>query len=468
MLLSAIITSLLVLLLYFMISLYYEKHFYQGTKMNGVNISNMTASEAKKKISSFIDNYNLNIQGRNEVTDRINGVEIGLEVVINEDLDQLIEEQNGFKWPLLFMVSKNYSVKTSLTYEEEMLDYKINKLVFLSSDVNIEPKDAYISEYSIDGYSVIKEDQGAYILVEDLRNSILNSINNFKTNLDLEESKLYKEASIKLDNEDLNKKINVLNKYVLGKITYEFGDNTEVVDGNLIKDWISVDDNYQVSLDKVKVREFVDYIGKTYNTFGKTRTLKTSYGKSVDISGGDYGWWLNRVQEVEELSALVLEGAVVTKEPSYYQVANHYGDDDIGNTYVEVNLTAQHLFFYKDGKLVVEADFVSGNLSKEWGTPTGTYPIQYKEREATLTGEDYNTPVDYWMPFNGNIGFHDAGWRNSFGKDIYKTGGSHGCINMPPEAAKIMYEHIKRGVAVYVYELPGTENYELIQKDNVL
>ena len=79
----------------------------------------------------------------------------------------------------------------------------------------------------------------------------------------------------------------------------------------------------------------------------------------------------------------------------------------------------------------MESDFVSGNLSKGWGTPAGTYPLTYKQRNAVLKGEGYRTPVDYWMPFNGGIGMHDATWRSSFGGTIYKTGGSHGCINLP-------------------------------------
>ena len=104
----------------------------------------------------------------------------------------------------------------------------------------------------------------------------------------------------------------------------------------------------------------------------------------------------------------------------------------------------------------MESDFVSGNLSKGYGTPTGTYPIKHKGRNATLNGEDYSTPVDYWLPFNLGIGFHDAPWRKEFGGEIYKTSGSHGCINMPPEQAKTMFENIQWGVAVVVYELPGS------------
>jgi hypothetical protein len=251
-----------------------------------------------------------------------------------------------------------------------------------------------------------------------------------------------------------------MNKLAGAEITYKFGKDTEVLDGTTISKWITVDENYKVNFDPSGIKDFVDYIGKTYNSFGRVRTFKTSYKKVVKIEGGDYGWWLNRPKEVEELTELVKNGAKVVKEPAYYQTAQQYGDDDIGDTYVEINLTAQHLFFYKNGKLILQSDFVSGNVSKDLGTPVGTYPIQYKENDATLVGEDYSTPVKYWMPFNRNIGLHGASWRDKFGGDIYLTNGSHGCINMPPAKAKKLFKYIQRGVGVVVYELPGTETYD--------
>ena len=125
---------------------------------------------------------------------------------------------------------------------------------------------------------------------------------------------------------------------------------------------------------------------------------------------------------------------------------------------MEVNLTAQHLFFYKNGELVVESDFVSGNESRGWATPAGAYPLTYKQRNAVLKGENYRTPVSYWMPFNGGIGLHDANWRGSFGGSIYKTSGSHGCVNLPPSVAKTIYEGISAGDPVLCYHLGGTES----------
>ena len=103
-----------------------------------------------------------------------------------------------------------------------------------------------------------------------------------------------------------------------------------------------------------------------------------------------------------------------------------------GNTYVEMNLTSQHMFFYKEGKLLIESDFVSGDEAKGFRTPAGAYEITYKQMNATLKGKDYKTPIKYWMPFNGNIGMHDGYWRTSFGPVLcyYPEG-----VAMPPLSA---------------------------------
>lgn len=160
---------------------------------------------------------------------------------------------------------------------------------------------------------------------------------------------------------------------------------------------------------------------------------------------------------------MIENGESGERTPVYFQTAASYEMPDYGNTYVEINLTAQHLFLYKNGEKILESDFVSGNASRGYDTPAGAYSITYKQRDATLTGENYRTPVSYWMPFNRNIGMHDANWRGSFGGNIYKTNGSHGCINLPPSKAKTIYENIEKGTAVICYHLPGTEPAVTIQ-----
>ena len=84
--------------------------------------------------------------------------------------------------------------------------------------------------------------------------------------------------------------------------------------------------------------------------------------------------------------------------------------------------------------------------------------MTYKERNAMLVGENYETPVSYWMPFNQNVGLHDAVWRDSFGGSIYKTSGSHGCINLPYAIAKQIYGYAEKGMPVICYHLSGTES----------
>ena len=150
----------------------------------------------------------------------------------------------------------------------------------------------------------------------------------------------------------------------------------------------------------------------------------------MEVSGF-YGWRINQSEETRELLGILEAGESVSREPVYLQTAASHDGPDYGSTYAEVNLTAQHLIFYKDGQKVLESDFVSGNVSRGHTTPPGIFSITYKQRDAVLKGEGYASPVKFWMPFNGGIGFHDASWRSSFGGSIYKNGGSHGCVNMP-------------------------------------
>ncbi|WP_099468433.1 L,D-transpeptidase family protein [Konateibacter massiliensis] len=455
---AGIVTGVSVVLIYVAFSLFYTWKFYPGTTINGVLCSNMAVEKAKDVISTQVREYTLTIKERDDKTEQIKGSDINLEIYFDGGLERLKEKQNGFLWPIGIFTNHDYEIGTMLQYDEDLLESFYNYLECFNEENTIEPQAAHISEYENGGYHVAEAVPGNVVKKDEFYEILKEKIMSLDEEVSIEKEGAYKEAA-EVDAEVLNSTVEAMNQLLKANITYEFDSDKEVVDADRIHEWITVDENYNVTLDETKVKEFVDYIGKTYNTFGQVRSLKTSYGKTIEISGGDYGWWLDRTSEVTELAAAIKEGMQGVKEPVYFQTASQYGKDDVGDTYVEINLTAQHLFFYKDGALVVESDFVSGNLMKNYGTPVGTYPIQYKQRDATLVGEDYETPVSYWMPFNGNIGMHDAPWRSSFGKDIYLRSGSHGCINLPPAVAQKIYEGISRGVGVYVYELPGTENY---------
>jgi hypothetical protein len=447
--------------LYFMISRYYQNHFYHNTLINGVDTSNLTIERAEAAIDEQVKAYRLTILGRNGITDTVYGDKIDLHTEYEGGLEDLLKQQNGFLWPKFLFKTQDLRIGTMLAYDDSLLQAYFSLFDNLKEENNVPPTDAFISEYGEGGYTILPENPGSKVKKEKLYEAISEAILTMEPELSIEEADCYEVPKRNASASELKAALDELNKLAGTRITYQFGDTTEILDGSRISEWLSMDESFHVTLDKDKVKEYVDYIGKTYNSFGRVRTFKTSYDKVIKVEGGDYGWWLDRKSELAELLELIEKGEQTVKTPVYFQTAQQYGDDDIGDTYVEINLTAQHLFFYKDGELIVESDFVSGNVSKNFATPVGTYPIQYKENDAVLVGEDYETPVKYWMPFNRNIGMHDASWRKEFGKNIYMTRGSHGCINMPPKAAKKVFENIKRGVAVVVYELPGTESYDV-------
>lgn len=449
----------LILISYIGFSIYYIKHFYHGTTINGVNCTRMTVKKAEEQITKEVRNYTLTFEEKGGTKEQISGKDIELVTLFDSDLGDIKKKQNPFLWPFAFLQKKDFTIKTMLSYNEELLKHNFDNLKCFDENNVVKPVDAYISEYKNTGYEIIEAEFGNLVQKDKLFKLVEKSINHLDTKINLEKEDCYVQPTYTSKSEELVNALNTMNTYVSSEITYKFGDAVEVLDGSKISEWLSVNDEKQVVLNEEKLKEYVDYLGRTYNTFGKTRTLKTSYNKTIQIKGGDYGWWMDRVAEREELKAAIQAGEKTTRKPVYFQEAAHYGDDDVGNTYVEINLTAQHLFFYKDGKLIVDSDLVSGNVAKNNQSPTGTFPILYKKQNAVLVGEDYETPVDYWMPFYQNVGMHDAKWRSEFGKNIYLTQGSHGCINLPHDKAKIIFENISKGVAVFCYELPGTENY---------
>lgn len=439
----------------------YETVFFPHTVINGIDVSHKTAEEVKELISSEIEGYVLTVQGRGGDTEQITKDEIGLHSVFDGSLEKYLDDQEPMEWWQHYSKESEYEISTMIAYDEEKLEERIKSLIFFDEEHAQPPKDAYLSEYqSGQGYRVIPEESGSLLDQDKAAAGIADAIMNMKTELSLEELGAYVEPAVTSEDERLNSLAAELNRYVGVTVTYQFGDSREILNGDRIAGWLSVSEDGQVSLSTEEVAAYVKELASKYNTAYQKKTLKTSYGQTVTISGGFYGWRINQSEETNQLYAIIKSGESQTREPVYLQTANSHGENDYGNSYVEINLTAQHLFLYKDGKLIVESDFVSGNHAKGYDTPAGAFPLTYKQKDATLKGEDYRTPVDYWMPFNGNIGMHDAKWRSSFGGSIYKTNGSHGCVNLPPSAAKTIFENISAGYPVLCYHLDGTERKE--------
>ena len=248
-------------------------------------------------------------------------------------------------------------------------------------------------------------------------------------------------------------KKDLLEDYKDMSITYTFGDKTEVVDHAKMMSWLNVNGS-KVTVDKKQVQEHVAELALKYNTIYKKRTFQTHDGKTIEVDRNEYGYQIDQEKEVKQIVADIKGKEAVEREPVYSVTGNgRNGMDDLEGNYIEVSLDAQHLWLYKNGKLVTETDIVSGLPTGERATYTGAWSIAYKASPYTLSSEvyGYSTEVKYWMPFVCGQGLHDADWQTQFGGDVYKTKGSHGCINLPSDQAEIIYNTIETGYPVICY-----------------
>lgn len=439
----------------------YKTCFLPGTIVDGMDVTGKTASEVEDAIMEQLKGYTLTINGREDLSESITGESVGLYAEFDDTLDKAIASQKPMDWGKYRFGKAVNEVNTDalLRYSDDMLNEALEGLSCMDEENMREPEDAKISDYdsATGSYSIIKEDEGTELQEDKAKEAVATAIMSLAESVDLEEQGCYLAPSVTSEDEALKTACETMNKYVGAKITYKFGDKAETLNGNEIHNWLTVNGT-SVSVSESKAAEYVKNLASTCNTAYKPKTLKTSYGKTVTITTGNYGWKIDQAKETAALVSLIKNGEQTSREPEYSQKAASHSGNDYGNTYVEINLTAQHLYFYANGKLLVESDFVSGNAAKGWSTPAGAYSITYKQRNATLKGQGYATPVSYWMPFNGGIGLHDANWRKTFGGTIYKNGGSHGCVNLPPAVAKTIYENISAGDPVLCYHLDGTES----------
>ena len=428
---------------------YYSSHFFSGSVINGMDSTGMTSEEVEKQIKGEIETYELVLKERGDKTETISASDISMEYIADGKIQELKKEQNPFAWFLSFAGSKDYTMSATTSYDQDAVYAAIDALECFKEE-NIEaPADAHM-EATENGYEIIPETLGTTLDKEKVKEAVISAIDSGKTQLDLDEAGCYLNPSVYSTDETLAKAKEAGDKLMNVTVTIDFSDRQEVVDKSVMKDWLVVAEDGSVDLDAEKVKEYVQNLKYEYDTFGLSRQFITSYGETITVSGGDYGWLIAPNDTTAKIIDAIKSGQSQTIEPEYTYRGYCRDANDIGNTYVEISIDNQHMWYYKDGQLIVETDVVTGCHNNGWDTKKGVYGIMYKERNATLTGENYSTPVDYWMPFYANVGIHDIN-RTVFGGTEYISNGSHGCVNTPHENAEKIYNNIEPGVPVVVY-----------------
>lgn len=442
---------------------YYNSHFLPGTVVNGIDCQNADLVSVMGRLKQYSDDYQLVITGRgSETTERdplltISGKEIGYvnEVDVAGVVD-LLDSQNPWLWLGAALGSGNqYTLPGTVTWSEEKLQQILETAQAFQEKAMIAPKDAYLQGYSEieKKFVLVSETPGTQLDLKKVFEKIREALSALQNTMDLEEEDCYLSASVTTENAALQRKLEEANKWLGTQIRYDWNGTEILLNSEQLKDWIYLEDG-AAKLDKEKVAAFVAENAKAYDTYRKTRTFHTTRGYDLELPGGAFGWLTDRDAETEELLLLIQEGSVCDREPIYQSKAPAKGMNDIGSSYVEADMTFQHLYLYQKGEIVLETDFVSGNMSNGNKTPQGVFGLTYKTRNATLRGANYASFVHYWMPFNGNVGMHDATWRSVFGGDIYKTSGSHGCINLPLSKAAEIYPYMSQGFPIICYYYP--------------
>ena len=445
-----ILITFFFVLVYLLISLFFSNHFFFHTVINGVNLSLKSYEDAGYIIKNYNKDYELQLIERNNETEFLLGKDIGLKYNEHNSISKIYDEQKSVQWISALFKSQNYYVIDLFTYNNNKLEDTINKLMCANRGM-ISPQNVSF-KYSNGTYEVIEEVYGNKIIKDKLNKEIKINIQRGKTSLNLDLKRCYENPKYILSSDKTLQTKKLLMKYISTKITYKFGDEREILDGKIINRWLSVNENLDVIISNNAVRKYIYELSRKYDTVGVTRNFNASTGELVEVKGGLYGWKINQEEETKALIENIKQGNVFDKEPIYIQKAFSREKDEIGTTYVEINITRQYLWFYKDGKLIARGAVVTGNPNRGNSTVVGTYMIIYKQNGAILKGAGYEVKVNYWMPFYGNMGIHDASWRYSFGGEIYKSRGTHGCVNAPLYLAKTIYEKIEVGIPVICYE----------------
>ncbi|MCD7980860.1 MAG: L,D-transpeptidase/peptidoglycan binding protein [Clostridiales bacterium] len=429
--------------------LFYSSHFYVGGTVFGIGMRNQTVESLKEQIREKIDGYQLTVTTR-DGEEEITADQISLDYDDQGEIDALLEEQNAALWFLMFAADVG-DYEVDVTMDEGMLGDAVSSLSCMQEENMTDPTDAYL-DYE-DGVFVIREETCGNRLVYDTVYSVIrDAVYDGLSAISLEDFSCYAEPEITQDEEALVEECEQVNSLLGVEITYDFSDRTMVVDSSVIEGWIVFGEDYTWELDEDAVADYVYEMAYETDTFGLSRTFTTHDGSVITLKGGDYGWCINQSETTEQLIGLVEAGESVTVEPVYRYSGICRDTNDIGDSYVEISISEQTMWVYSDGECVVSTPVVTGNSSRGYDTPSGgVWAVDARITDYTLSGQDYNTQVNYWLPFNGNVGIHDATWRSSFGGDIYKTSGSHGCINTPLDAMKIVYENVQIGYPVVVY-----------------
>ena len=455
---------LLAVIAYGIVADYYKYRFLCGTYINSVNVSGKKVEDVNdallRSYKPGVDysNITLMFEGQDGYNETVNCSDIGFEADMSGKLNDIRNGQRSYEWLICYLYPINYDVSPVISYDEAALREKVEKLKCV--DTSEDKKNPTVKLKSgKDGYYLEDEipDKADPERITEVAKAALDNVDRSVIELDISDCYIPHKIPSKFN--DIVSLYNKIEKLKSAQITFIDDKIKYTLKGDFAVSWLEkgedglpvVDENNDLVFDESRLEGYTDFLSDVYNTTGGSIDWVKHSGGTVTLKNSMPGYIVDKTAEKDKIKEQLLRGGILKRRPIYESEGNGRGNDQIGKTYIEVDMGEQKLYYYVDGQLSLSSDVVTGNISRGNGTPSKLCYVYFKQRNRTLHGADYATFVNYWMAVTGHIGIHDATWRNKFGGNIYKTAGSHGCINVPKDFAGKLYEVVEVGTPCIMY-----------------
>lgn len=453
--LGIVIVSLMVT--YVGLAVYYHNAFPYGTWINGIYCTGRSIQEVNDDLAAQFTYDGVTVEDQDGESYLISAEGIGYQFDFEKALELYLKQQNPWMWIDSLFGGNRVDLAPVVTYDNSAFDACFKALPFCQEQRPDKDRKVEIIRTS-QGYELVNERMNVLFL-EEAKGVVLSAIEAAESHVSLAEAGCYHDLELTAQMQETLDIWEKLESFQQCGVVYRMGEEEIPVDASVVCDWIALDDNGRFVLDDAgdlqlkenAIEEFVASLAAKYDTVGASRQFLSTRGDLVTVEGGLYGNKLDQEAETAYLKAAFETKKCEVHEPAYLQEAWKQGSEDIGLTYIEVDMTDQKMYYYVDGVLTIDTPIVTGNTSRRMGTPSGVNFVYAKQKNRILRGEGYASHVDFWMPVKGNIGIHDAAWRGKFGGAIYKTNGSHGCINTPRAAMEQLFELAEIGTPVIMF-----------------
>lgn len=449
----AAIVLFVMLCMYFSLAAYYRNGFAYGTYINGIYCTGKTVEEVVDALNAKVDSDNEKISVI--VDDKLYSIDqetIEFRFDYAPAVKSFLDEQNPYLWGYNLITAKSNGIMNPGGV------YDVDKLADVVQNINLEADDnLHNVEIRIDDTDVILYDGKKSIIDGD---KVFNQISEELTdgNIRITIQDCYQVPNYSDEDKSLMDRYTEISSFAENNIAFTLIDSEYVLSpsdkcGLLVCSDDAIPallDNGEIGFTKESVLDGVTHIFENINTY-HNHTFKTHDGRYVYLDEGTFGIEYDIKKTAAELYRELTNGkSDIVIEPAVLHNESYNGEYNVGDTYIEVSLDEQHLYYYKDGELVLDTDVVTGKKGRS-DTPQMVSYVYYKQKNRTLVGPTYRSFVKYWMAIYKHIGIHDASWRDEFGGELYDGGGSHGCINTPTQQVSRLYEMVEEGTPVVVY-----------------